>query len=113
MKTLSFAAAALVLALGATASAGEPVKLDDQAMDSVTAGRTALAAGFTLGTFSSGLSGSTFEQSRAVVVFQEQSFNGSLSSSTQLGALSTFTAVGSGPGATSASGAGGVVLALF
>lgn len=114
MKTLNIVAGALLLGLGGFASASEPVELDDRALDTVTGGAVAaFASGFTFGTLASGLRGGTSERSAAQVVLQEQTVNGVYSKSLQLGAVSTFTATGIGPGPTSAYGSGGVVLGLL
>lgn len=115
MKIVPIIACALLLGASSIATAAEPTRLTDQALDSVSAGALSggIAFGFSTGTTSTGLSGGSFEQVGGRVLVTQQVINGVPSSTTQVNAISRFKAYGNGPGATSATAGGGVGLMIF
>jgi hypothetical protein len=114
MRVLTFVATALCLVVGSVAMAGEPLRLDDESLDRVSAGLlddgVALGWGsaYSTGRFG-GSASSTFGRVQNVQVIE----NGQPFSDTRVNAGSSFAGASRGPGATAAGGFGGVYMRIF
>ncbi len=117
MNFRNIATVALVLGLAGTATAGEPIELSDDALDSVVAGYVTggLAVGYSKGSSTSGLFGSASTSVYGSIVRREEGTNEGATGTWWQGSAGSYSSVYSGgPGATSASvDTSGVYLKFF